>query len=118
LAIAIRTAAAGAVAATASIGTGGLAREREALPFLNEDHELGLRCRVVVEGGGLADAMDFLLDALQLAVRPAVNAVVAAELLERSKADAEILGNLLFGDVEVLLEFFESDGYWVGKVRK
>ncbi len=58
--------------------------------------------------------MNFLLDTLQLAVRPAVNAVVAAELLERSEADAEIFGNLLFRDVEELFELFESDGSWVG----
>ena len=34
---------------------------------------------------------------------------MAAETRERSKAEAEILGSLLGGDVEVLLELFESD---------
>jgi len=58
--------------------------------------------------------VDFLFDALQLAVRPAVNAGVAAELLERSEAHAEVLGDLLFRDVEVLFELFESDGSRVG----
>lgn len=61
--------------------------------------------------------MDFLLDALQLAIRPAVNAVMTAELLERCEADAEILGNLLFWDAEVLLELFEGDSSWVGHVK-
>jgi len=117
LVVAIRAAAAGAVAAAASVGAGRLTREGKALLLLNEGLELGLSKRQVVEGARvLANAVDLLLDALQLAVRPAVNAVVTAELLERSEADAEVLGDLLFGDVEVLLEFLECDGSWVGHV--
>ena len=85
------------------------------MPLLHEDHQLGLSDRLVVKCGRvLANAVDFLFDALQLAVRPAVDAVVAAELLERSEADAEVLGNLLFRHVKVLLELFESDGSGVG----
>jgi len=61
--------------------------------------ELVLSGRQVVEGARvLTNAMDLLLDALQLAVRPAVNAVVTAELLERSEADAEVLGDLFLGE--------------------
>jgi len=115
LAIAIRAATAGAVAAAASVGARWLAHKGKALPFLHEDHELALSCGLVVAGRGvLANAVDFLLDALQLAVGPAMDAVVAAELLERGETDAEVLGNLLFGNVEELLELVESDGSWVG----
>jgi len=57
---------------------------------------------LVVEGGRrvLANAVDFLLNALQLAIRPAVNAVVTAELLERSEADAEILATCFSGTLK------------------
>ena len=47
-----------------------------------------MRCRVVVEGGGLAEAMDLLLDARQLAVRPAMNAVLFAEFPQSPTVDA------------------------------
>ena len=47
---------------------------------------------------------------LHLVARPAKNAVVAADTLQSAKADAEILGSLLYGDVEVLLELWSARG--------
>jgi len=101
------TAAAGAAAAAASVGTRWLAHEGKTLPFFDENHELGLGHRLVVEGRRiLANAVYFFLNALKLAIRPAVNAMVATELFERGEADAEIFSNLLLRDIEILLKFF------------
>lgn len=50
LAIAIGTAAAGAVAAAASVRARRLAHKGEALPFFDKHHELGLSHGLVVEG--------------------------------------------------------------------